>query len=475
MRLNRSALKPIVARLSGTALVLLTAQGGFAQVLYHNNAGITVTAGGSITVKGDVKNASGTITNLGTLTISGNTENNGTLTTPAGSTLKLTGTTRQVLSGSSAINANNIELNNAAGITLNTPLNVSGAMTFTAGVITDTLAAAPVVFAAGATIANTPTNASHIDGFVRKLGTGAFVFPTGNATNYQPVGLNLSANASGVTARYFAADAGTAPFGTGGSSAVPLVAYNKNEYWDVVPVSTATGTVTIYFDGYNNQGIGNTADLRVAHKSGGQYLNEGGTPTGTVAGGSVTGNSISSFSPFTLGSVSAASPLPVQLLAFSGTLAGSANALRWQVAAQAEGTLFQVQRSADGAAFQDIGAATTATTFLDVNPLPVVSYYRLQLRAAGGESSFSQTVALRRSPAGEGVVTVYPQPVSSELTLKTEGTALDGTTATILNVQGQVVATVQLAGKNTLDVRAWPAGVYAIRFADGSTATIVKQ
>lgn len=137
-----------------------------------------------------------------------------------------------------------------------------------------------------------------------------------------------------MTARFYGTDAGSASFGTTGSAVTPLLFYNKKEYWYVVPAGTATGTITIYFDGYNNAGISNTADLRVAHKSGGQWLNEGGAATGTTASGSVISYSISTFSPFTPGSVSAGSPLPVKLVAFSGRAAAGRNRLSWQTATE---------------------------------------------------------------------------------------------------------------------------------------------
>ncbi len=457
---------------------------GTAQALYNNGATLNISSSTTVYVVGDLTNATGsTINNSGTLNVSGNTLNNGTLTAPSGSNLTLNGSAAQTLSGTSPVVAKDVVVNNAAGITLATPLQVDGAMTFTSGLVTATNASYPVVFTANGSVSGTPTDASHVDGYVQKGGTGSFTYPVGNASKYQPVGINLSANSAGMTARYFGSDPGAATFGTGGSSSTPLVAVNRKEYWDLTPAGTATGAVTIYFDSYNNTGIANTADLRVAHLSGGQWLNEGATSvSGTTANGSVTGNSISTFSPFTLGSISTASPLPLTLLAFTGRGDGGANRLDWATAMEDAGaTTFSVERSANGSSFtalQDVAGKGSNSQYIayDRQPLAGVSYYRLRI-TEGSASRFSQIISLRRN-AGEGAnaIAVYPQPATAELTINCTAGSLGNTVATMLDAQGRVITQFGLSTGNTiLDVHSWPAGIYTLRLADGSAHKIVKQ
>ena len=455
------------------------AQFAEAQTLYNNGATVTIATGASVNVLGNFTNTAGsTLSNSGALTVSGNTINNGTVTAPAGSTLTFNGTAAQTVSGTQTVNVSNVVVNNAAGITLNAPLQVSGTATFTAGLVTAASSTAPLVFTATGTVSGTPTDASHVDGYVQKLGTGTFTYPVGNAAKYQPVGINLSANSAGVTARYIAGDAGTAPFGTGGSSPTPLQYYNNAEYWDITPAGTATGAVTIYFDGFNNMTNGSLANLRVAHKTGGQFLNEGASgTTGTTASGTVTSNSISTFSPFTVGSVAPNTPLPLKLLTFNASSAGQPNRISWETAEEEGGTRYGIERSADATAFAPIGevagAAKGSYTFYDDEPAQL-SYYRLRISEMGQPASYSNTVAVRRNAATGSEIRIYPIPVTDMLYIEA-GSVLSGSRATIVDVQGRVVREFILPLNGGVSTADWLPGVYTLRLADGTVQKIVKE
>lgn len=472
----RKSLPQIAALLIGCGL-----PEAMAQTLYNNGATITVKSGGTLTVKGALTNVAGsTITNSGVVGISGNTVNNGTISTPAPSALVFEGTAAQTLSGSSPVNAGDVSVNNAAGVTLSTILNVAGVMTFTNGIVVAAGSTTPLVFGSTASVGGTPSDASHVNGYVRKLGTGAFTFPIGDGLKYQPVGVNLSANGSGMTARYVAADAGFAPFGTRGSSATPLLYRNGAEYWDLVQVSTATGSVTVYFDGYNNRGISSIADLRVAHKTGGEWLNEGGTATGTTASGSITSASLSSFSPFTLGSISAASPLPLTLLDFTGWTEDGVNRLEWATSAESLGSGFDLERSSNGVSFSLIAriAGTgdnSSYTYLDEAAPAGTSFYRLKIVKVDGIAGYSRIVTLRNGGVVENNLTMYPTPVSEELSMLCKEDRLLGRDAQVIDGRGQVIVSVKLQAVTHIDVRSWSAGIYILRLPDGSAMKIVKQ
>lgn len=466
-----------------SAIVLLSLPAHVhAQALYNNGATINIAANTPVYVVGDLTNdATSTINNNGMLNVSGNTTNNGTITSAGSSNLVLAGTTAQTLSGTSPISAKNVTVSNSAGVTLSTSLTVDGIMSFTSGILTATTSTAPVIFTANSSINSsaTPSDASHIDGYVRYLGTGAFTFPVGNATKYQPVGVNLSANSSGMTTRYYAADAGSATFGTSGSSSTPLLYYSKGEYWDLIPQSTATGTVTVYFDNYKNAGIGNISDLRVAHKSAGQWLNEGGTAAGITTSGSVTSNSISTFSPFTLGSVSASSPLPVKLMSFNVSIEGARNRVDWQTAAEDAGTDFVVERSANAITFIPSGTVASkgtnsAYTFFDDAPSVPVTYYRLRVMGSDSNPTYSNTVAVHRIMA-VGSVNISPVPAAGIVTITTTDVAMAGQEAGIYDIQGRLVAMIRLSSQQShVDLSLWNAGVYLLKLPTGNMVRFIK-
>ena len=72
-------------------------------------------------------------------------------------------------------------------------------------------------------------------------------------------------------------------------------------------------------------------------------------------------------------------------------------------------------------------------------------------------------------------ITVSPIPATNTLTITNSNAALAGSTVTALNLQGQVMATATLSASTQLDVQAWPAGIYLLKFADGSVQKVVKQ
>ena len=253
--------------------------------LYNNGGLIHINTNCIVQVNGAVINkATSTITNNGTLNVTGNVTNDATLIFNDG-LLAFKGTAAQILNGTTTYNAKNVLVDNAAGVTLNSKLIADGTVTFTNGIITASATTAPLVFTTNATVTGAK-DASHVNGYVVKEGTGTFTYPVGDGTKYQPCGVNPTANATGIQVKYNSTDAGTGTFTTGGTEAAALIAYNGLEHWDITPLSTATGTVTMYWDAYKNVGIANVSDLKVAHKAGGNWLNEGTTGTGTVSAGS---------------------------------------------------------------------------------------------------------------------------------------------------------------------------------------------
>lgn len=400
-----------------------------------------------------------------------------------GGTLYLNGTSPQVISGTSMLRTSSVVFNNSLGITISNALSIDGTATFTAGMVTAATIANPVEF----TATGTHTGASddkHVNGWVRKLGTGNFTYPVGDHTNYQPVGTILTANGSGMQVKYFNVDGGTAPFGTGGTSSQQLVAYNVKEYWEVAPVSSATGTVTIYWDAYNNPGIASTADLRTAHKNGGSWLNEGANNvTGTALGGSLTSNSLSSWSPFTLGSVGNGSPLPLNLVSFNATAVHCGALLTWETTHEQHMSHFEVER-ATGAdpAYDKVKTVIAKNSIrpeiytVSDDQLAAGSYrYRLKMVEADGGFSYSKTVTVSVKCAGPQIV-IYPNPTTDIININ----GLSGTeTIRLYNMTGQLVLSQKAGTAQQISLKAFAAGRYQLRIEDEQghsvSAGIIKQ
>ena len=301
--------------------------------LYNNGAGLYIASSGALCIRGSFTNT-GTGVNLqnnGTLTVTGHITNDQLMSAYTGK-LVLDGNTSQHLGGTADMLTKDLEIDNAAGIILNAKLKVDGMATLTNGIILAASTAAPLWFTANATYTGA-SDAAHVNGYVVKEGTGSFTYPVGDGIRYEQVKVAASANAKGIEVKYIPDDAGAAPFGTTGASSTPLQYYNAKEYWNINPVSTAAGTVTVYWNGYNNVGITNTSHLAVAHKYGGYWLNEGAVDvTGTITAGHVTSASMNTWGPFTLGSLSSLSTLPLTWLSISSILNANKQALiSWQV------------------------------------------------------------------------------------------------------------------------------------------------
>jgi hypothetical protein len=446
-------------------------------VLYNNGSVLQVNTGCIVQVNGNLTNtAASTLTNNGTLTVTGNSTNNQVMASPNTGTLEFKGTTAQSLNGTAAYFAKNVLVNNAAGVTLNTTLKVDGIATFTNGDIATTITN-PIVFTSNGTVTGA-SDASHVNGYVVKEGTGAFTYPVGDGTRYQQCAVTLTANGTGMQVKYNTTDAGAGTFTTDGTEATALIAYNKLEHWDITPLSTATGTVTMHWDNYNNAGIVNVSDLKVAHKVGGNWLNEGTIGTGTTGAGSVTSNSISSWSPFTLGSV-VNSTLPLRWLNINGNLNAQKQAvINWQVQ-ETNVANYIVEKSTDGRTFvaagniNSKGDGTNNYSFTDAQAVNEVTLYRVKQIDVDGRNSYSTIIKL--SNYQNGTITIYPNPVKDVFTLSVDKTLLNSN-AVIINAVGATVQLIKIAQLQTqIDIEALPSGIYLLKTVNGATQKIVKQ
>lgn len=458
------------AALVSVLMILCT----YSKAQLQNNGGtVVVSAGGQLISNKGVTNAGGTLNIGGSLRLAGNFLNNGAVSFTPGSTLTLEGSTSVAISGST-INAQNVVVNNPAGVLLNTDLNLYGQLTLSSGNVI-TAGNSVLAFANGSGLANAPGDASHINGKVRFDGTGSFTYPVGNGTRYQPIAVNLGSNTSGLIAFYQSGDAGTAPFTTAGSDALPLVSYNKNEYWIIeLPAGSsgnASGTTTIYWDGYNDAYGNPLSERTTARKVNGGWNNEGGNATGSTSSGSLTSNVLSSWGMFTLGSDGGV--LPVKWITVNGRLNNlSQPEFNWIVSEQ--GTLsYHIEKSSNAAVFFKVGSVegkadgSNQYLFRENSALAGTWYYRIKQIGSDGRVSYSSTIKLSADKSAFAAISVYPSVVRSTATLSIRVAADKHSQYFIVNSEGKVVETNGLTlykGLNLLpvDLSRLATGVYTI-------------
>lgn len=459
-------------RIITISIALLLSHVTKAQV-YNNGAILSIGTGGTLQINNNFTNKSGSnLVNNGELNIKGNLTNEQTMAAANNGTWAFEGTSLQTISGTATYLVKNVTFNNAAGVTISKSFKADGEVKFLSGIVTAISNTEPLAFTSNGTVSSTPapSNDSHVNGYVLKEGTGAFDFPVGDGTRYQKTGINLTANGTGIVVKYNATDAGSGTFTTTGASATTLASYNTQEHWDITPLSTATGTVTIYWDDYKTPTLTDVNLLKVAHKSSNNWLNESGTATGTTSAGSVTSSSLSVWSPFTLGSISAV--LPISWLSFTGKAVDKTNVLSWATASEVNNKGFAIEHLNTKGNWDNIGFITgnnKASTyeFTDNSPL-ATSYYRLRQIDFDGKETFSKVVSITQQGKG---LKVFPTLVTEGiLSVDTEGVQLHE--YSVANFLGQQI----LVGKTTqqIDVSALSQGTYVLKVGH-EVAKFVKQ
>ncbi|MEM6262104.1 MAG: T9SS type A sorting domain-containing protein [Bacteroidota bacterium] len=328
--------------------------------------------------------------------------------------------------GADVFSYQNIEINNTSGVMLDMPgdVTVNGQLILINGIVNPS--GNLLTIADGAT-SNEGTTTSYVDGPVRKLGTGAFVFPLGNAGRWAPLGISDPGPSAEVSAQYFKSQ-----FTDISSLPVDLNNVSPQEYWVVAQLTGTPVTPTLFWKDASASGIDDLMDLTVAGyditNTIWANLTQAGT-TGSVgigATGSITsGTSIggpATLTPVTFGSTSLANnTFPVEWLSFDAVYSNGVVNLDWATASEDGNGFFEVERSLDGMVYSSIDRIASTSqngegdtySSIDWNPNQGVSFYRIKQQDLSGLSSYSPVVQVKISNIGVSTL-VYPNPSNGE-------------------------------------------------------------
>ncbi|MCU7549456.1 hypothetical protein OCK74_10040 [Chitinophagaceae bacterium LB-8] len=200
---------------------------------------------------------------------------------------------------------------NGFDVTLDGTLNITGALTLTQGIV-NTTNNNVLIFNDGATAPGV-SNASYVNGPVRKIGNDVFIFPVGKNGKYVPIAISAPGNVGDAFTAEYIPSSGAA---LGPITSPGLLKVSGCEYWNLERISgNSNVNVTLYWDEDNAcTGISDPPSIVVAHFDGvgGSWNSHGGIGAAiTTNSGSVTWNNVSQFSPFTLGSTTTFNVLPV--------------------------------------------------------------------------------------------------------------------------------------------------------------------
>jgi hypothetical protein len=254
-------------------------------------------------------------------------------------------------------------------------------------------------------------------------------------------------------------------------------------------ISSNNGLVTIYFD-YSEYGVGGLPGIVANYVL--LYRN---SPAGTfsivpsttpsVIGDqvrfAVDASNILTNHYYTIGTLNpAVSPLPIGLLGFSGNCDGNTATLKWSTATEKDNDYFTIERAKDGVNYHvlDIGdgaensVKTLNYSFIDLNPIEGISYYRLKQTDFDGKFKYSASIVVQCDNKLLEVQ-VYPNPVTNELTVEMPGNN-EFVNFEIINSMGAIIYKGSFIEKTTIQTSGFAAGIYVIKFANTYSSEFKK-
>ncbi|GAA4027278.1 hypothetical protein GCM10022409_09050 [Hymenobacter glaciei] len=446
---------------------------------------LTVSPTAEITVTGNVAiMAAGTLDNQGTLRLTGDLGNAGTIGTGAG-LWQLNGSVLQTIASSGAGSLATLEVANAVGAVLGTPLN-AGVLDLSGG----SLRLAGFDFALAGALSNASSTRFVVtDGagqLRRPVGTTAVDFPVGPAgSSYRPVSLSRSSG----TATY-AAGVGAGALSAGNSGA-PLTTDAVAMRWNVAPPDAVPFTLRVEWQAADELPGFLRSQSALGRWNGAAYAlvepysaaSNLGPYSRTLAGLTLAGTYI-------VGDQQA--PLPVELTRFEARRpANQPRAeLRWATASEKNNLGFEVQRQDEGqttfrrvgfVAGQGTASAPHEYAFSDPNDFQGLSYYRLKQVDQDGTATFSPVRSVAGLPAGAPfTLSVYPNPAHATATIEASGPVPAGLQLQLYSADGRLVwaATWEKPRATTLlPVDGLAEGVYWLRYHsdEGRSGTLKIQ
>jgi hypothetical protein len=439
----------------------------FAAVIYTNaqdamtNSGnLQIHSGASVSGFANFTNsATGSLVNNGSLYMKGAVTNNQSSMATGTGTLYLNGSVAQSVNGSQPLKVFNFVSDNNAGIILSNNVHVSGAHTFTNGII-----ASPspyfIAYESGSSYSGS-NDANHVSGWIKKLGSTDFIFPVGNGTVQRTVALNNLSASSEFNVRF---NAGNPP--SMNSTQLPLRDVDEYEYWTINKVSGGTAQVNLNWDGskiYFPNWI--LSDIVVAGFNGSLWTDNGGTASGDVS---------TTFNMFTFGSISWV--LPMTLIDFTAKRQDNYTKINWKTASEYNMSHFIVERSDDGASFYSIGQVSARNRGiienyqqLDHVPINKIAYYRLRCVNKDGKEILSRIVTVTESNGGD--LLLLNNPVHDRIRLLAGSTLKGSFHYQITMTNGQLVQqgtlTIQTSGQYEIPMNVkMQSGTYVLKVSD---------
>ncbi|KER09643.1 MAG: hypothetical protein HY22_10375 [[Candidatus Thermochlorobacteriaceae] bacterium GBChlB] len=405
-------------------------------------------------------------------------------------TILMSGTAAQTISGvpGDIGKINNLTINNAAGVTLNRALTVSGTLTMTNGLLNTTVTNLLTTASTSGGSAS-----SYVNGPLAIGGTGSSspkVYPIGKGTTFRPVELTTSSPTTVQRMELFNLDPRGVP-------SAPLLALSIFRYWQGTNIQTSD-QIRLSYDAPNDGIITPNTNLRVASSTTGvggsnAFSDRGSNAVGTPLLGATSVQSAAlPASPqqfFTFGSLNLAdAPLPVELVSFIGTGSRKGIELSWRTGSERESFGFVVNRRRAGGNWEVLDSYERNPSlrarnslsgaeyfFIDRSPMNAGDVLEYRLDEVGFDGTVERLKEIRVEAAFSTIVTDYaldqnyPNPFNPATTIPYQLKDRAKVTLDIYNALGQKIATLvnaeQESGRYapTFNATALASGMYFYR------------
>ena len=435
-----------------------------AQVGIRNFGSLQIYTGSSVTGWNDFTNTNtATLINNGTLYFKNNVTNNEPGMSAGTGSVYLNGTVVQSINGSATFKVNNLITDNISGIILNNNLSVSGAHTFSNGLIVTSSTPNYLIYEAGSSYSGN-SDSRHINGWVKKMGNTNFVFPVGDASYERSVSISNLSLSGEFNCKYNTPTSNTINLFS------PIAFVKANEYWQLDKVSGGTAQVILNWD-HSKVAMDNVliGDILSSLYTGGNWTSTGGSASGNVTTtGTITSNAIGSFGSLTFGYTSF--PVPLKLLSFSAVRASGISFLKWVTENEYNVDHFDVQRSYDGINYSNIGNvvarnsnSTQMYDYEDHASLNGIAYYRIKSVDIDKKSSISKIVAVSENTLASNSFVIL-NPARSVITILNKSNESGPFEYSLYNTSGQLF----LKGRTAIGIN----GGVAIPFSQKMSAGI---
>ncbi|REJ80174.1 MAG: T9SS C-terminal target domain-containing protein [Bacteroidetes bacterium] len=319
--------------------------------------------------------------------------------------------------------------NSGSGLSLEVPVTVYTSLNMTSGNINSTSTNLLIIDNGISTVSGV-SNASFVNGPVRKIGNQAFTFPVGRNGLYRPISMTAPSSAADhFTAEYI--------------RSFPIVPSNATldlllsrvstcEYWNLNRTNGASTVFVTLSWNSSTCAVSNINDLRVSHYNAGlnQWIDYG---LGSVTGVNASGNIVSAIRPvtyglFTLGSSTAVNALPVEMAYFKAAFNNGSVLAEWKTMSEINNDYFNIERSRDGINFEFVGKVkgsgnTTNSqeySFRDERPYSGISYYRIKQTDFDGKFEYYGPVKVsdKNSMKEFSLESISPNPFNDKISIE---------------------------------------------------------